>query len=318
MIRTELCTWMNTRLCGKVVAGATGALLFIGPPAMGQTTVPAPQAREIPSSGIPERDNLMKMGRAVTIKFEEQRLEEVMDYLATLTGADLEVLWRDERNADGLDPEQTVTLKVENVSALTLLEKVLERAQTEDEENSWQLSKYGSLQVGPKSRLNKYKRTEIYDINDLLVELPRYDEVPAIDLQSVLQSGQGGGGQSPFRDDQDEEEEDRKTLDEKADEIVAIIQKIVETQQWTDNGGDAASIDRFRSSIIITAPDYIHRQINGYTWWPSAQTTSGMAGGRRWVSLNLDTGLSHVDGFGQQEVSAVVGGEIIRSGDPGR
>ena len=49
-----------------------------------------------------------------------------------------------------------------------------------------------------------------------------------------------------------------------------------------------------------------------------AAATSGMTGGRRWVSLNLDTGLSRVEGFAQQEVSAVVGGQIIRSGGGGR
>jgi hypothetical protein len=300
-------------VCGLLLAAglASGA--------MGQAgTAPSAAApTAVPSTGDPTRDNFLRLGRGITIKFEEQRLEDVMTYIGDFTGAELEVLWADAQNADGLDPDQTLTLSAKNVSALTLLEKVLEKAQTEDQENTWQLSKYGAIQAGPKSRLNKFKRTEIYDINDLLVEIPRYDEVPTIDLQSVLQSGQGGGGQSPFRDDNEEDEEDRKSLQDKADEVVALITKIVEPQQWIDNGGDAGSIDQFRGTLIVTAPDYMHRQINGYPWFPSSRTASGMTNGRRWVSLDLDTGISTVDGFGQQPITAVVGGELIPSGPGG-
>ncbi len=134
----------------------------------------------------------------------------------------------------------------------------------------------------------------------------------------MLQSGQGGGGQSPFKDDNDTRDQNqRKTLKEKADEVVTLIQKIVEPQQWVDNGGDAATIDQFRGTLIVTAPDYIHRQINGYPWFPSNRTSSGVTNGRRWVSLNLDTGISKVDGFGQQPVTAVVGGQLIPSGPGG-
>lgn len=312
----------NPALWNSLTVFARSAAVVLAAVGMAQPTWAQTAPKEeaaAPSTGDPVRDNFIRMGRGMTIKFDQQRLEDIMKYLADFTGAEMEVMWRDDQHADGLDPEQTVTLDVKNASALTMLEKVLEKAQTgNDEENTWQLSKYGAIQAGPKSRLNKFKRTEIYDINDLLVELPRYDEVPNIDLQSVLQSGQGGGGQSPFKDDNDTRDQNqRKTLKEKADEVVTLIQKIVEPQQWVDNGGDAATIDQFRGTLIVTAPDYIHRQINGYPWFPSNRTSSGVTNGRRWVSLNLDTGISTVDGFGQQPVTAVVGGQLIPSGPGG-
>ncbi len=304
-----------------LVMGAGLAQSAGAQPAGAQPSGSQPDAKEaapMASTGDPQRDNFLRMGRGMTIKFDQQRLEDIMKYLADFTGAELDVMWRDDQNADGLDPEQTISFDIKNASALTVLEKVLEKAQTGDEENTWQLSKYGAIQAGPKSRLNKFKRTEIYDINDLLVELPRYDEVPNIDLQSVLQSGQGGGGQSPFKDDNDTQDQtEKKTLKEKADEVVSLIQKIVEPQQWVDNGGDAGTIDQFRGTLIVTAPDYIHRQINGYPWFPSSRTSSGVTNGRRWVSLDMDTGISKVDGFGQQPVTAVVGGQLIPSGPGG-
>ena len=59
-------------------------------------TVPAhpAAAQDAPvfrSSGIPQRDTLIKMMRMVTIDFQDTRLEDAMKFIETTTGADLEV-----------------------------------------------------------------------------------------------------------------------------------------------------------------------------------------------------------------------------------
>ncbi len=255
--------------------------------------------------------------RPITINFTDQRLEDVVDFIREMSGAQISVMWIDDRNPEGLDKEELITLQVQEVSLLTLLERVLEQAQSDFSENTWQMSKTGEIQIGSKERLNKYKRVEIYDINDLLLVLPTYDQVPDLDLQSVLQSNQGGGGQSPFRDNQND---DVETIpkEERAAEVEEIILALVETEQWIDNGGEGGSLRYWQGSLIVNAPDYMHRGINGYPYWPSAATTAGITPqGRRWVSLSVDTGLSTIEGFAEQEVSAVVGGEVISSGDVG-
>lgn len=43
------------------------------------------------------------------------------------------------------------------------------------------MSDTGAMQVGPCERLNKFKRTEIYDISDLVLEIPNYDNAPELD-----------------------------------------------------------------------------------------------------------------------------------------
>ena len=73
----------------------------------------------------------------------------------------------------------------------------------------------------------------------------------------------------------------------------------------------------FRGTLIVNAPDYMHRGINGYQWWPSGATRSGVTNGRRWVSLTGDQGLSRINGFGQQPVVGVAGGQIFNSGNQG-
>ncbi|CAG1005203.1 hypothetical protein PHYC_03207 [Phycisphaerales bacterium] len=301
------------------------ALAALAGSALAQTaTVPvsSPPMR-VRASSSPQRDTLVKVMRPVAIEFTETRLEDVMRYLQEITQADIDVYWMDDRNTIGLDKETLVSLKVERATALSVLEKVLEKA-TGDATGtggcSWQMSETGTLQVGPKERLNKYKRVEIYNVQDLLLEVPNYTDAPEFDLQSVLQStGQqgGGGGQSPFRETggQGAGGLGTRPYQERLDELVVLLTSLVEPEQWVDNGGDGASLRPFQGNLIVNAPDYVHRQLNGYPYWPSSATRVASTGGRRYVTIGLDTSLAKIVGFENTAVTAVAGGRLISS-DP--
>lgn len=301
----------------SIAAGAAlVAAAGVAPLAQAQV---APEAQQR-LSRIPQRDTLLRLTRPMTLEVEDTRLEDVINFIAQVTGAEIEPMWISERNPDGLDRDATVTLTLRELPALTVLERVLTFVEDEfSGGNTWQMSEdTGAIQVGPRARLNRYKRTVMYDINDLLMEIDDYDEVPDIDLQNVLQGQQGGGGgQSPFRNDQDTERDDRRTLEERAAEVEDIITELIQPEQWQRNGGEGASMRHWRGVLIVRAADYIHREINGYPYWPSGVSVSRGPNGTRWVSLNMDTGLSTIEGEGRQPVSAVVGGEIIRSDRPG-
>jgi hypothetical protein len=309
----------------RTVAVALGALLVAAGTTLAQSAPSPGSAVEI-NTGNPARDTLTRLGRRVTIKLEEERLEDVLRFIQEYTGAEFEIMWTDERNTEGLDPDQTVTLEVKNQPTLNLLERVLDEVQNDFDGNTWQFSKYGNFQVGPKARLGRpnNRRIEIYDIHDLIMDLPDYEDVPDIDLQQSLQQSQGGrgggggGGQSPFRNtQQNDENENRRTIEERANEVVDIITALVEPEQWIDNGGESATIRLWNGTVIVNAPDFVHRQINGYRWYPSRLQSSRVVKGRRYVGLSIDTGISKIDGFAQAPVSAVVGGQIVRSNDPG-
>lgn len=297
---------------------ATALLAVLALPAVAQQS-PARQsaqaqaqnpAQAYPAGVRPERVTIARMLRPITADFQNQPLRSVMDYLIQQTGADLDVLWVDPRTGAGLDPEQLISLKVQNTPALTVLERVL--AMAEDDfggGNNWQMTEWGAMQAGPTSRLNRFNRVQVYDIQDLLLVIPDYPEVPTIDLQQALQAAQGGGAQSPFQGDQGTDIE-QPNRDEQAQEIIDIIQDLVEPEHWIEN--PRASIRHFRGTIIVRAPDYVHRGIAGYPYWPTQRQTT-IVEGRRYITMGIDTGISTIDGFGQQPVSAVVGGRIISS-----
>ncbi|MCC6285473.1 MAG: hypothetical protein IT439_09265 [Phycisphaerales bacterium] len=307
--------------CGRAVALGlvAGACVGLSPAAsaqpLGETAV---QRR---TSAFPQRETAARLLRTVPrMEFTDTRLEDAVNFVRNLTGADIDVAWVDEKHTDGLEKDMQVSMDVTDQTALEVIEILLERAEGEfsADGNAWQFNtKSGALEIGPKSRLNKKRRVEVYAINDMLTELPTYDNAPDFDLNQILQSSRGGGGQSPFQNN-DDDDIDRKPLDEKVQEIVDIIQEIVEPTQWVDNGGDAASIRYWQGNLIVNAPDYVHRGINGYPWWPARSTVvSARPEGTRWVTLNQDSNIAAIEGIAQQPVSAVVNGRIVRSDEPG-
>lgn len=258
------------------------------------------------STGHPKRDTLLRMSKSLTVEFKNQRLEDVLVFIAEVTGADLEPMWVDDRHGTGMDKERTISLRADGEPALDLLEKVLEKSSDDGVGPggfTWQLSPSGALQVGPRDRLNKYRRVEMYDINDLLLVLPTYNNAPEFDLQSVLQSNQGGGS-SPFQQNQDQSEPLRPRED-RARDVIDLLTALIEPEQWIDNGGDGGSIRYYAGTLIVNAPDYMHRQINGYSFWPS-HTAGSAPGGRRYVSLNMDAATSVLEGLNPVPVTAVV------------
>jgi len=271
-------------------------------------TVPAP-VQGAPSTGNLSRDTLVRMQRPVSINFADTRLEDVMRFITEVTGADIEPMWQDDQNSTGLEKDKLISLKADRSTGLALLEKVLEKATTDSTGsagNTWQMTENGTLQCGPRDRLNKFRRLEIYPVRDLLMEIPNYANAPEFDLQSVLQSsgqGGGGGGQSPFRDSGDQGASDSRPLPDRITELQSVLTTLVEPDQWVDNGGDAATIRFFQNTFIINAPDYVHRQINGYPYWSQRATKVATVKGRRYVTLGVDTALAGLSGIENQQIT---------------
>jgi hypothetical protein len=239
----------------------------------------------------PKRETLVRLSQPMTIDLEQQRLEDVIRFAADFSGASIEPLWIDDNNSSGLDPDLEITVKIQQGTVLDLLERVLSRSADDagfPESFTWQLTPNGAFEMGPKERLNRRKTTVIYDIRDLIFEIPDYNDAPEFDLQSVLQAGQGGGGQSPFSGQtQDRERANKRELGE---EVISMITTLVEPDEWAANGGDGASVTYYQENLIVRAPDYIHRQLNGYSFWPRNLTRAAYANGQRRVDVLPDPG----------------------------
>lgn len=240
-----------------------------------------------------KRDLLMKLSKPITLDVEDQPIADLFQFLSDVTEAEIEPIYiNDDISVDGIDPETEITIKVTEVPALIVLERLLQRAQRSEgtgQEYTWQFSEFDSIECGPKSELNRNQRVELYDVSDLLYLVPDFDNAPDFDLQSAVQAagGGGGGGQSPFSSGS--QDVDPVNVADRAQALEDLITTTVEPDQWAALGGDGGAITFYNRSFIITAPDYIHRQIAGYDFWPARLQQIRKVNGRQEIRIKPST-----------------------------
>ena len=203
--------------------------------------------------------------KRIPVNFTDTPLSSVVTFLNAVTQLNFDVDWEKLSEA-GIDRETQVSLNLSNVPVRIVLERVLEKVSGNGGAGAWYAINDGVVMISSREDINKRKSLQIYDIRDLLIEVPDYANAPEFDLQSVLQStGQqgGGGGQSPFRDNGEQEPGNRRTLEERTDELINIITTNVDEQGWQENGGDVGFIQQLQGSLIITNTPANHRAIHG-------------------------------------------------------
>lgn len=200
------------------------------------------------------------------VKFKDNSLADVLNFVQAVTNVNLDVDWA-SLEAVGVDKDRPVSLELTNVSVTTVLDRVMEKV-SDDPQNGAAWAVYdGVLTVESREQLNRKTKLQIYDIRDLLINVPNFTNMPEFDLQQALQSrgrGGGGGGQSPFRQNQQNNQENQgPTLEERTDELVRIITENVDRDTWVDNGGSVGKIQRFQGNLIVTQTPNNHRLVDG-------------------------------------------------------
>lgn len=205
-----------------------------------------------------------KLSQRITTSLAEKRLEDIFAFVKASTGVRLDPLWTTPQHAAGLDREAVISIVAEGLTVTEFIDRVLDLSPHQaGDAPTWQLTSAGILQIGPRSRLNRYKRIEIYDVKDILKETPNHGKAPTIDLQQALQPRSA----SPLRDDTGGEDTPEKRIQraQSLDELAQLIRDLIEPEQWNENGGDGSSMKLYQGLLIVSAPDYIQRQISTVT-----------------------------------------------------
>ncbi|MFT3686121.1 MAG: hypothetical protein QM783_14570 [Phycisphaerales bacterium] len=192
----EMVMLLSKRITSAMIVLAVGTSVCLGA-AIAQPPATGPQSAGQLAKPRTARENVARLHRVISVDFKEWRLRDVVQHLSTETGAVLEPVWKNT-SEDGLDPDMLITFSAKGLDGVTVLERVLEKASgealTSDDKVTWQMTSYGAIEFGPRKALNRSKRVEVYDVSDLLFEVPVYDDVPTIDLAQVLQNSGGRGG----------------------------------------------------------------------------------------------------------------------------
>lgn len=231
--------------------------------------------------------------RLPAVSIEGIAMRDAFDWLQEMSGVKIIINWR-SLEALGVNPQQPVSisgagLTTEQVLKLLLLE-IGPDIDMIIEETPWY------VRVMTREEANSKAVVRVYGIGDLLQRIPNFEEAPKFDLAQITQATQGGGGQSGslFTDSDQEEEEDKISKQERADQIADLIRQTVEPELWQKNGGLHGSIAVWRDMLVVRAPMYVQRQIGLSSPLTSSRPTYGpvtapgyVSQTRRYVNMNM-------------------------------
>ncbi len=206
-------------------------------------------------------------GAKIPLQLTDNRFEDVLTFIGKTANLPVDADWESLATV-GIDRDTPVTIRLPEVSVEIALNRILGKvSRDETSKASWAIDQ-GIITIASDEQIRRNVTLVIYNIQDLLFEIPNYVEVPQIDLSSVLQqSGGGGSGQSPFTNDQDNNQRTPEEVEEQRRErirqIVDIIQQNVDRDGWIDTGGETGRIQELNGSLIITNTPSNHREVVG-------------------------------------------------------
>jgi type II secretory pathway component GspD/PulD (secretin) len=205
--------------------------------------------------------------RRIPANFQDNSLEDVLAFVATVTNLNLDVDW-DSLDQIGIERDTRVSLELREVEARIVLDRILEKVSLDDFNKAGWAIQDGILVIASDDDLRKNTFIVIYDVRDLLFEVPDFDQVPELDLESALDqsnSGQGGGGGGGrgggIFDDPENTDDAFPDEQEQLDRLLEIIQTNVDFDGWRDNGGDTGIVQVLNGNLIITNTARNHRDI---------------------------------------------------------
>jgi hypothetical protein len=159
-----------------------------------------------------------------TVEFQDNKLEQVLEFLTTVSGVNIQADWSALANI-GVQPEVRIALAMEQVSIEGVLDSVLAQVGSGDEAAAGWRIKDGLVVIGPESTLDKVEC--VYDLRELIDASARNDAAETTEEANL--------------------EELREA---KAQELVRLVQEYIDPDGWQDGDIEMASgILTVRTSI---------------------------------------------------------------------
>ncbi|MHC4093961.1 MAG: hypothetical protein ACYSVY_27425, partial [Planctomycetota bacterium] len=176
------------------------------------------------------------------------------------------VRWR-ALEAEGIDAESPVTLRLSNTTVGKVLAEVLDQV---SETDTLLFRGIGNtVKISTRSDFNRKLYVRVYDVSDILLKVPDFTDAPSIDLTESSggggggRGGGGGGDESIFGDDDDDDdEEDDEDIEQRIQDLIELIENTVEPETWLVNGG-RGTIVAFAKMLVVRASIEVHEKIGG-------------------------------------------------------
>jgi len=201
-----------------------------------------------------------KLKQPIPVSFEDNRLENVVEYLRNVTGVDFFVNWRALEGA-GIEPGTTVNMQLQNVPADKALRLILDQVGGDLVPLGFTIDD-GVVTISTLDNLGRNTVIRTYDIRDLVVQAPNFTEAPDFDLVTITEGGstEGGGGSDSLFEDVDEDD-GLLGREELITQIMDLVRDTVDPDNWRENGGLVSSMSELNGSLIINTTSQNHREI---------------------------------------------------------
>ncbi len=204
--------------------------------------------------------------RLPELRFDNVGFADVIDFLRDVTGANIFVNWK-ALEAASIDRNAPVTARLRDIPFRKALTIILESVggatklgYTIDE---------GVITISTADDLAKNVLNRVYDIRDLIIDIPDFSDAPNFSLQNATSSSGGGsgsgggggggggggsggglfGGSGGSGGASTDKSATRKEL---VDALIKLIQDTVAADTWRDAGGTVGSIRELGGQLIVT------------------------------------------------------------------
>jgi tetratricopeptide (TPR) repeat protein len=128
---------------------------------------------------------------SVPVDFSDVTFENAVSYLEQVTGSEFYVDWK-ALDLIGIDRDDEITLQLNQVDGISALDRILEQFGDDLDRPKWTIQE-GIVTVSSDEALRRDTMLVVYDIRDLLFQVPMFDNAPELDIESALNQGRPAG-----------------------------------------------------------------------------------------------------------------------------
>ena len=209
------------------------------------------------------------------LKFDAVGFSDVIDFLRDVSGANLFVNWK-SLEAAGIDRNTPVTASLRNIKFSKALQIILDSVGGGQTKLGYTVDE-GVITISTLDDLSKNVVARVYDIRDLIIDVPDFNDAPQFSLDaSQNQGSQGGGGSGSGSGGASQggvsntlfagsgttgARQTGPTREELVESITKLIEDTVSTDTWKDNGGSVGALRELQGQLIVTQTPENHRQL---------------------------------------------------------
>lgn len=226
----------------------------------------ARSGRVKPGQSREDRLLLSALDRPVTVDFVKTPFNEVVAQLAKGQNVNIIVNWNDLARS-GVKRDVAVDLSLpREISLKKVLTEVLEQAGGGEVALGYEIAD-NAINVGTRQTLDRETVTRVYDISDLLMEVPHFTDAPMVDLRHATprpkKVSEDQAVPWKYGDDDDDEAESNPNHDARVKKIIDLIEETIAPASWRDRGGTIGKIKEINGQLVVTQNAAAQRQIVG-------------------------------------------------------